>query len=159
MAHTNQSIIVTNMKFIIGSDHAAFEAKMQLKDWLISLGHEIEDLGTHSDMSCHYPLYAIDVAKKVSSSNGAGILLCGSGIGVSIVANKFKGIRAALCRTEEDAELSRMHNNSNILCLGARVNSLQEMKQIIFTWMNTEFDGGRHLERIELFKNLGESVL
>jgi ribose 5-phosphate isomerase B len=146
------------MKLAIGCDHAAFEAKETLKTYLESLGHEVQDLGTHSADRCNYPDYASAVAKSVANSSDVkGILVCGSGIGVSMVANRYKGIRAALCHTKEAALLSRQHNDSNVLCLGARLNSKEELEEITKTWLEGQFEEGRHSERIALFDQLGES--
>ena len=142
-------------KIYIGSDHAAFSIKEKIKEWFKDI--QFEDVGTKSTESCNYPEYAIAVAKKVQSQDNAkGILICGSGVGMSIVANRFKKVRAALCRSIQDAQLSRAHNNANILCLGARVNSEQEIKEIITTWLASNYEGGRHQQRIDLFDQLGE---
>jgi len=144
-------------KIIIGSDHAAFEAKEILKKTLEAQGFELDDVGTHSLLSCHYPTYAVAVAKKMKEFPDArGILICGSGIGVSIVANRFSYIRAALCRTAEEAKLARAHNDANVLCLGARINSTAEIKNITEAWLNAKFEGSRHQDRLNLFSTLGE---
>lgn len=145
------------MKILIGCDHAAFEEKEKVKAYLESKSFEVFDVGTNSNERCNYPDFAGALAKKISSGEfEKGVLLCGSGIGVSMVANRYSKARAALCRTEIDAKLSREHNNSNILCLGARINSLEEIKKIVDTWLSTEFEGGRHTDRISLFNDLGE---
>lgn len=140
----------------VASDHAAFKVKEELKEILFEKGLELKDLGTVSEESCHYPLMAEALARKVANGEGRGVLLCGSGIGVSMVANRFKGARAALCRTVEDARLSREHNNANIICLGARMSSLEEIHDMLEVWLSTEFEGGRHQERISLFDQWGE---
>ncbi len=144
------------MNIVIGSDHAAFNQKEELKKWLTSQGHELMDVGTSSQESCDYPYYAKELAKIVVMKQYIGILLCGSGIGVSMVANKFKGVRAALCRSIEDARLSREHNNSNVICLGSRITSLDSMKEIILAWQHTEFIGGRHDVRVKQLNEMGE---
>lgn len=147
------------MKLFIATDHGALEQKNQLVSFLIEeLGYQVEDLGTHSNESCHYPEYAISLAEKVIKENGRGILLCGSGIGVSVVANKFKGITAALCRSVSDAKLSRQHNNSNVICFGGRASSIENIKEMTQAWLDTDFEGGRHEIRTDMFKNLGEEV-
>lgn len=146
------------MKIAIGCDHAAFDMKEMVKHLLQSQKIEVHDCGTYSLDRADYPDYAIKVSQAVVSGQAEkGILLCGSGIGVSIVANRFKGIRAALCRTECDAEMSRKHNDANVLCLGARVNSEEEIKKIISAWLSHSFEGGRHSDRLKIFENLGES--
>jgi ribose 5-phosphate isomerase B len=144
-------------KIFIACDHAAFEAKEVLRQHLLK-AHEVIDLGTHSAERCDYPDYAVAVARKVQAGEGIGILLCGSGIGVSLVANRFAGVRAALCRTPYEAELSRQHNNANILCLGARINNSDEIKAIAEAWLIASFEGGRHAERIAMFDSLGEKA-
>lgn len=144
------------MKIAIGSDHAAFEMKELVKKFLQSKNIEVLDQGTHSLERSDYPDYAKAVSKVVLKENIKGILLCGSGIGVSIVANRFKGIRAALCRSEYDAEMSRKHNDANVLCVGARTSSEDDIKKMIDTFLSTEFEGGRHAERLHKFQDLGE---
>ncbi len=145
------------MKIAIGSDHAAFDMKEKVKLLLQSQKIEVLDCGTFSSERADYPDYAIKVSKAVHDKTAElGILLCGSGIGVSIVANRFKGIRAALCRTKSDAELSKKHNNANVLCLAARTNTEDEIKAIVTTWLENEFEGGRHADRLKIFENLGD---
>ena len=145
------------MKIAIGSDHAAYEMKEKVKLRLQSKNIELIDVGTHSLDRVDYPDYAKKVCHEVVSQNIQGILLCGSGIGVSIVANRFKGIRAALCRTPEDAVMSRKHNDANVLCLGARFNTENEAQKIIEAWLENSFEAGRHAERLNKFSSLGEN--
>ena len=145
------------MKVIIGSDHAAFEAKEILKK-ILQKNFDVEDVGTHSSERANYPSFATELCRKVLKEDAKGILLCGSGIGMSMAANRYKGIRAALCRTSEDAQLSRAHNNSNVLCLGARINSDVELEKITQTWLSSEFEGDRHSQRIAMFDQLGEDL-
>lgn len=145
------------MKIVLGADHAAFEMKEVLEDFLVSKNYTVIDVGTHNADRCDYPDYAQKVCHEVINQKIPGILICGSGIGVSMAANRFKGIRAALCRSPLDAEMSRKHNNSNVLCLGARFNSEDELKVIIEAWFAHEFEGGRHSERLAKFENTGES--
>lgn len=137
------------MKLVIGCDHAAFDAKTEIVQYLKSLGHDLIDEGTDSQTSVDYPDYAASVSQKVQSSRAdRGILICGTGIGMSIAANRFKGVRAALCFTEELAKLSRLHNNANVLCLGARTQSVDSMKSILSVWLTTEYEGARHAKRL-----------
>lgn len=145
------------MKIVIGSDHAAFETKEFVKELLLSQKIEVIDVGTASSERCDYPDYASALAKVVLDQKISGILLCGSGIGVSIVANRYKGIRAALCRSTYDAEMARQHNDANVLCLGARTNTHEEIKAIIDSWFKSHFEGGRHSDRLNKFQNLGET--
>jgi len=136
------------MKIALASDHAGFEFKEAVKKYLTD--YEIIDFGTNSTKSMDYPDTGFKAAEAVSSGIcNEGILICGSGIGMSIVANKVKGIRAALCQTQEFARLSRMHNNSNILILSGRFISKYLAKEIIQIWLSTEFAGGRHQIRID----------
>jgi len=147
------------MKLFIATDHGALEAKNNLLHFLKEeLGHEAIDLGTHSSDSCNYPELATDLAKSVVKENARGVLLCGSGIGVSVVANKYRGVTAALCRTVEDARLSREHNNSNVICFGGRVSTLEDMKEMLKVWLSTDFEGGRHETRTNMFSQLGTEV-
>ena len=146
------------MKIYLGCDHAAFEVKTKVKSLIESLGHEVVDLGTNSEERCHYPEYAKKVVTEVLKNKGRGILMCGSGQGMSMVANKDKGIRAALCRTEEESILSRQHNDSNILCLGARTTDYNELVKVTKAGLATEFEGGRHSERLEMFSELGTII-
>lgn len=145
------------MKIVIGSDHAAFLMKEFVKELLQSQKFEVIDVGTTSLDRCDYPDFASALVKVAIEQNLSGILLCGSGIGVSIVANRYKGIRAALCRSPEDAKLARQHNDANVLCLGARSNNQDEIKSIIESWLQNKFEGGRHSDRLFKFQNLGES--
>lgn len=147
------------MKLHMGSDHAAFEEKETLKNFLKDLGHEIIDHGPENTERCDYPDYAAKVAKAVAKDDSSmGILLCGSGIGVSMAANRYQNIRAALVRSEEDALLSRGHNNANILCVGARLTSIEDIKVIAKKWLETPFEEGRHTGRVAKFNDLGEKV-
>mgnify|MGYP003574904903 CR=1 FL=1 len=143
------------MKIFIASDHAAFNEKQSLLTYLSSK-YEVVDLGTNSTESTHYPMWAKVLVEKVKEEKVPGILLCGSGIGVSIVANRFKGIRAALCRDEDDAKMSRLHNNANVICLSGRKTPLEELKKMCDVFLTTEFEGGRHQTRIDQFNSLGE---
>jgi ribose 5-phosphate isomerase B len=143
------------VKVAIGCDHAAFEGKEELKKYLESQ-FEVLDQGTFSADRCDYPDYATQVAKVVVEENIFGVLLCGSGIGVSMVANRYKSVRAALVRTPEEARLSRQHNDANILCVGTRINSNDEIKAIVDAWFEAKFEDGRHTGRIAKFDSLGE---
>lgn len=138
------------MQIYLACDHAAFEAKEALKAALAA-HHHVTDLGTHSIESVHYPEYSSKLAESVLKAPGSvGLLLCGSGIGVSIAANRYKGIRAALCRDVDDAKMARSHNDANVLCLGARKNSLNELKLMTEVFLSTAFEGGRHAIRTQM---------
>ena len=140
-------------KISIGSDHGGFEYKDVIKNFLTNEGYEVIDEGTYSKESCDYPEIAKQVAKKVSTGEvSRGILICGSGIGMSIAANKVKGIRAALCSEATSARLSREHNNPNVLCMGQRLIGETMAVEIVKVWLNTEFSGGRHQNRIDMIE-------
>jgi len=138
------------MKIIIGADHAGFPMKEKVKDFLQKRGIEVEDAGTVSEESVDYPDFGKRVASKVS--DGAferGILICGTGLGMSIVANRFKGVRAALVNDLFSTIMSRRHNDSNVLVLGGRLIGDELALQLVEAWLETPFDGGRHQHRIE----------
>jgi len=140
---------------IIGSDHAAYQMKEKIKAYIIEIGVDIEDVGAYSEDSVDYPDFGIKVASSISKGKfKRGILLCGTGIGMSMVANKFPHVRAALCNDLFSAGMSRRHNNSNILVMGGRVIGETLAMEILKVWLETPFDGGRHQLRIEKFDNL-----
>jgi len=142
------------MKYFIGTDHAGFEVKPFVIEYLEKKGIEVEDLGCFSKESVDYPDFAHKVAKAVLENPGSkGILICGSGIGMSLAANKHNGIRAALCHDYYTAKMSRLHNDANILCFGARIVGLGEIESILEAWLITEFEGGRHQRRVEKIDN------
>lgn len=138
------------MKISIGSDHAGFEYKTALINFLKELNHEVLNRGTDSLDSCDYPDYAHPVANDVESKEADfGILICGSANGVAMTANKHKDIRAAIAWNRELAELARHHNDANIICIPARYITIEIAKEIVFAFMSSDFDGGRHLKRVE----------
>jgi len=141
-------------QIIIGSDHAGFAMKEYIKSELARKNYTSEDIGVFNEERSNYPLYSAKVARRVSSGEyERGIIICGSGIGASIVANRFKKVRAALCLTEEMGKLSRAHNDANILVLGGRITPYAEATKILSAWLNTPFEGGRHQERIDMIDN------
>ncbi len=147
------------MKVAIGSDHAGYHLKEKIKEFLISKGYQVIDFGTDSEDSTHYPIFARDVALAVQRGEAdRGILVCGTGIGMSITANKFKGIRAALCLNEYMARMSRLHNDANVLCLGDRVLGEELALSIVEVWLETPFEGGRHQKRIELIADIEKEM-
>lgn len=138
------------MSIAIGADHGGFLIKERIKKYLQDNGIEFTDFGTDSEKSVDYPVFAKKVAERVSSGEyHMGILCCGTGIGVSIAANKIKGIRAALCNDELCAEMARKHNNANIMCIGGRVVGNSDVLPIVQRFLNTPFEGGRHQIRID----------
>ena len=143
------------MKIVVGSDHAAYELKEAIKEKLIGEGHEVIDVGCDSPESVDYPKYGHAVGRAVASGEAErGIAVCGSGIGISIACNKVPGIRAALCTSVEMAEMCRRHNNANVVCMGARMISQELAFDIIDKWMTTDFEGGKHLRRINEIEDL-----
>jgi len=140
-------------KIVIASDHAGFDLKEQLVKYFKN-DYKFVDLGTDSLDSKDYPDFAHKLSKKVSKNDFFGVLICGSGIGMSIVANRYKKVRAALCLNEEMARLSREHNNANVLVLGSRLISLEEAIKCLCIFFSTDFEGGRHQARLEKFNNV-----
>jgi ribose 5-phosphate isomerase B len=134
----------------LGADHAGFPLKEDLKTWLIGRGHEVVDCGTQSSESVDYPDYAAAVAGAVTSGKaGRGVLVCGTGIGMAIAANKVAGVRAAACTDAYTARLAREHNDTNVLALGARITARESAIEILDAWLGAEFAGGRHARRVE----------
>jgi ribose 5-phosphate isomerase B len=143
------------MRIAIGSDHRGFQLKEQLVALLRSKHHEIEDVGTHTPDSVDYPDYAAIVARRVSEGGAErGILICGTGIGMAIAANKFPGVRAAPCSDEITAEISRRHNNLNVLCLSADMLSPRTAERMVEIWVDAPFEGGRHERRVAKIRDL-----
>ncbi len=136
---------------LIGSDHAGFELKNRLKDLLSDEGIHVIDVGCGDETSCDYPVFAKELCRRVLAGEAPeGIIVCGSGIGMSMAANRFQGIRAALCTTEYHARMARAHNDANVLCLGGRITGPALAEAILKAWLETEFEGGRHLKRVNL---------
>lgn len=139
----------------IGSDHMGFDLKEDIKSYLAELGIEVLDLGTASRERTDYPLFARQVAQTVVSKEAElGILICGTGIGMAIAANKVRGIRAAACSEPYSAALSRQHNDTNVLTIGARVVGTGLARMIVEAWLNSEYEGGRHARRIEMISEM-----
>jgi len=140
------------VKVAIGSDHGGFLMKEVIKEQLEELGYQVDDVGCYSSESVDYPDLAEQVCRKVINGEAErGILVCGTGIGMSMAANRHRTIRAALCHDQFTAAMSREHNDANVLCLGERVIGIGVAKEIVRTWMTVEFGGDRHLRRIQLF--------
>lgn len=137
---------MSEKKIVIGNDHGGTELKNAIVEYFSGLGYEFEDIGTDSSQIVRYPHYAALAASRVACGvSERGILICSTGIGMSIIANKFKGIRAALCTSTYMAKMTRKHNNANILCLGGQITGKLEALDIVQTWLSTGFEGGRHL--------------
>ena len=145
------------MKIGIGNDHSAVEMKQEVVKYLQELGYEVVNYGTDTTESCHYPIDGEKVARAVVAGEvDLGILICGTGVGISLAANKVKGIRAVVCSEPYSAKLSRQHNNTNILAFGARVIGVEMAKMIIDEWLNAEFQGGRHQDRVNMIMAIEE---
>lgn len=139
------------MKIAIGSDHAGFRYKESIKTFLTDLGHEVHDFGTHSEDPVDYPVFIRPVAEAVAQGQfERGVVLGGSGNGEAIAANRVRKVRCALCWNEETARLARQHNDANVLSLGQRMISEETALEIVRIWLDTPFEGGRHLHRIQL---------
>ena len=148
------------MKIAIASDHAGFEEKERLKPLLNELGIQFEDLGTGSPESVDYPDYARKVAEEVAQGNvDQGILVCGSGTGMAIAANKVPGVRAAVAWTDEIARLAREHNDANVLSIAARFTSFEQISSIVRAWFAAKFDGGRHARRVNKIREIEQEEL
>jgi ribose 5-phosphate isomerase B len=150
------------MRISIGSDHRGFQMKSKLVELVGQLGHSAEDEGTHNSESCDYPDIAAKVAQRVGAGDAErGILVCGTGIGMQITANKFPGVRAATCHDEFTAEMCRRHNDVNVLCLSADMLGERRVEELVKRWLTTDFEGGRHARRVDkitqIEKNCGSS--
>lgn len=143
------------MRIAAGADHRGFTIKNDLLKFLEMDGHEVLDLGTFSEDPVDYPDYAEKVGRVVSDGRAdRGILICGSGVGMSIAANKIRGIKAALCRDEKTAELSRRHNDANVLCIGAFFTTIEQARAIARVWLQTPFEAGRHQRRVQKISDI-----
>ncbi len=143
------------MRIAIGCDHRGYGVKTKLMEAVARLGHEVFDAGTHDTENCDYPDVAADVGRQVATGQmDRGILVCGSGIGMCIAANKIPGVRAAPCHDDLTAEMSRRHNDLNVLCLSADMLGERLIDRLVEVWLTTEFEGGRHQRRIEKIKEL-----
>ena len=145
------------MKYYIGADHAGIEIKAYVKELFENLGHDVEDLGPYDKQRVDYPDFAQKVCEAVlANENTKGILICGTGLGMSMAANKFDGIRAALCHNEYTATMAREHNDANVLCLGERVSGQGMVEAIVKAWDTNEFAGGRHTGRVDKINALSK---
>ena len=143
------------MKIAIGNDHVALEMKGEITEYLTSLGHEVINYGTDSTERCDYPIYGERVGRAVASGDAdLGIAICGTGVGISLAANRVPGIRAVVCSEPYSAVLSRQHNNTNVLAFGARVVGIELAKLIVRSWLDAEFEGGRHAKRVVMLDEI-----
>ncbi|MGM7556486.1 ribose 5-phosphate isomerase B [Aerococcus christensenii] len=145
------------MKIAIGGDHVGQLLKPEIIEFLKKLGHEVKDFGTYTTERTDYPIYAKQVAESVVNGEyDKGVLICGTGVGISIAANKVKGVRAVCCSEPYSAKLSRQHNDTNILAFGSRVVGLELAKMIVEEWLSAEYEGGRHEKRVEMISEIEE---
>lgn len=143
------------MKIAVAADHGGYKLKEKVKEHLLERGIEVEDLGTHSEESVDYPIYGKLCGEVVASGQAdLGVVVCGTGIGISIAANKVHGIRCGLCTSVEMAHLTKQHNNANILALGGRTTGEELAMEIVDEWLDTQYEGGRHQRRVEMLDNL-----
>lgn len=143
------------MKIAIGNDHTGVELKNHIKKYVEDMGYEVVNFGTDTNDSCDYPLYGEKVGRAVAGGQcDLGILICGTGIGISLAANKVKGVRAAVCSEPYSAKLTRQHNNANIIAFGARVVSTQMAENIVKDFLNAQFEGGRHQYRVDMLTDI-----
>ena len=143
------------MKIAMGNDHSAVEMKKEIQRYLEEKGYEVIDFGTNSLESCDYPVYGERVGRAVAAKEAdLGILICGTGVGISLAANKVKGIRACVCSEPYSARLSRMHNHTNVLAFGARVIGIELAKMIVDQWLEAKEEGGRHEKRVEMLMEI-----
>lgn len=143
------------MKIAIGNDHVGIELKPIIVEYLKKLGHTVDDFGAYTNERTDYPIYGRKVAEAVVNGEyDCGILICGTGVGISISANKVKGIRAVVCSEPYSAKLSKQHNNTNILAFGARVIGSELAKMIVKEWLEAEYEGGRHSKRVEMLNEM-----
>lgn len=146
-------------RIVIGGDHAGYSLKEAIKQYISEMGQEITDVGTYGSDDVDYPDFGIRVSEKVSAGEFArGILFCGSGVGMAIVANKFPSVRAVLCLNEDTARMSRLHNDTNILVLAGRQTDIETAKAITDTWLKTAFEGGRHQRRLDKIRELEKKL-
>ena len=143
------------MKIVIGNDHAAVDMKKEIMEYVKSLGHEVTNFGTDSNESCDYPEFGEKVGNAVASGEyDCGILICGTGVGISIAANKVNGVRAAVCSDCATARLVKQHNNANIIAFGQRIVGIELAKDIVKAYLEAEFEGGRHERRVNMFAEI-----
>ena len=146
------------MNIAIANDHRGYKLKKEVMSYLVDKGINVHDYGSHSEESCHFPEYGVKVIKEIVEGNAErGILVCGSGIGMSILANRFNGIRAALCDNAKKAEMSRLHNDSNVLCLAADFIERDEALKCVSIWLETDFLGDKYQLRNEMIEKLSRS--
>ncbi len=147
------------MKIAIGNDHAAVDMKFKIKEYIESMGHEVINVGTDDYSSCDYPDIAYTACKKIKNKEvDLGVLICGTGVGMSLAANKVKGIRACVCSETYSARLCREHNDANVLCFGERVIGIETAKELVSAFLNATFEGGKHKKRVDKILSIEEGT-
>jgi len=147
--------MINQLKIIMASDHVGFQMKKELQEYMEILGHKVEDVGTHSTARAEYPIYGRLAADKLAKGDyDRAVLICGTGAGISFAANSVLGVRCVNCTDTYTAQMSRLHNNANAIALGARVIGPELAKAIVETWLATEFEGGRHAERVDMLTEM-----
>lgn len=143
------------MKIVLANDHSAVDLKKEIKEYLEEKGYEVIDVGTNSTESCDYPVFGEKAGQMVASGQAErGILICGTGVGISLAANKVRGVRACVCSEPYSAKMSRLHNDTNILAFGVRVVGPELAKMIVDEWLEAEFEGGRHKRRVDMITDI-----
>ncbi|MBP3200276.1 MAG: ribose 5-phosphate isomerase B [Lachnospiraceae bacterium] len=147
------------MKIVIGNDHAAVDMKFKIKEYIESMGHEVINVGTDDYSSCDYPDIAYAACEKIKNKEvDLGVLICGTGVGMSLTANKVKGIRACVCSETYSARLCREHNDANVLCFGERVIGIETAKELVSAFLNATFEGGKHKNRVDKILSIEEGT-
>ena len=147
------------MKIVIGNDHAAVDMKFKIKEYIESMGHEVINVGTDDYSSCDYPDIAYTACEKIKNKEvDLGVLICGTGVGMSLAANKVKGIRACVCSETYSARLCREHNDANVLCFGERVIGIETAKELVSAFLNATFEGGKHKKRVDKILSIEEGT-
>ena len=150
--------MINKLKIVMASDHVGYQMKKELQEYIEILGHEVEDLGTHSPARAEYPIYGRLAADRLTRGDyDRAVLICGTGFGISLAANSVAGVRCVNCTDIYTAYMSRLHNNANAIALGARVIASELAKTLLETWLNTEFEGGRHAERVDMLTEMDNS--
>lgn len=143
--------MINKLKIVLASDHVGYPMKKELEAYIKILGHDVEDVGTHSEARAEYPIYGRLAAERLAKGDfDRAVLVCGTGFGISLAANSVHGVRCVNCTDNYTAYMSRLHNNANAIALGARVIAPEAAKMLLETWLNTEFEGGRHQERVDM---------
>ena len=147
--------MINRLKIVLASDHVGYQMKKDLQEYIMSMGHETEDIGTNSAARAEYPIYGRLAADRLSKGDfDRAVLICGTGFGISLAANSVTGVRCVNCTDIYTAYMSRLHNNANAIALGSRVIATELAKTLLETWLNTEFEGGRHAERIDMISEM-----